>query len=130
LFVAVWIALFYAKLIIVPISALLGAAQQVRGGNLGYRVRVSAIDELDSLVRAFNEMTQDLETNSRELENRRRFTEAILESIPTGVVSLSSDGRIQKVNRALKAMLGADRVERAARLDDLLPPEMPGRSAI
>jgi two-component system, NtrC family, nitrogen regulation sensor histidine kinase NtrY len=123
LFFAVWIALFYAKLIIVPISALLGAAQQVRGGNLGYRVRVSAIDELDSLVRAFNEMTQDLETNSRELENRRRFTEAILESIPTGVVSLSSDGRIQKVNRALKAMLGADRVERAARLDDLLPPE-------
>ena len=34
-------------------------------------------------------MTQELEANSRELERRRRFTEAILESIPTGVISLA-----------------------------------------
>src|SRR3954462_1906521 len=53
-FIATWIALFLAKQISVPISALLGAAQEVRSGNLGYRVRVGANDELASLVRAFN----------------------------------------------------------------------------
>ena len=52
-------------------------------------------------MRAFNEMMHELEANSRELESRRRFTEAILESIPTGVISLTADGRIQRVNRAL-----------------------------
>ena len=79
----------------------LAAAGQIRKGNLAYRVNAPAIDEMASLVRAFNDMTQALEANSRELESRRRFTEAILESIPTGVISLSSDGRIQRTNRAL-----------------------------
>jgi len=94
LFVATWIALFLARQISVPIAALIDAAHQVSKGNLHYRVRVRAIDELATLVRGFNQMTQELEANSRELEARRRFTEAILESIPTGVISVSADGRI------------------------------------
>jgi len=68
-------------------------------------------------------MMHGLEGNSRELESRRRFTEAILESIPTGVISLTSDGRIQRVNRALRGLFPADQVERAATLGDLFPPE-------
>ena len=97
MFVATWLALFLARQISVPISALLGAAEEVRRGNLGFRVEVNAIDELATLVRAFNEMTRELESNGRELEKRRRFTEAILESIPTGVISVTADGRIQAV---------------------------------
>ena len=113
LFFATWLALFLSKQISVPITALLAAAQEIRRGNLGTKVQVGAVDELASLVRAFNEMSLDLEANSRELENRRRFTEAILESIPTGVISLTSDGRVQRVNRALKGLLGVDAVNRA-----------------
>jgi PAS domain S-box-containing protein len=112
-----------SRQISVPISALLEAAGQVRKGNLGYRVDVPANDEMASLVRAFNEMTHELEGNSRELESRRRFTEAILESIPTGVVSLSKDGKIQRVNRALRALLPEERVERARELSELFAPE-------
>jgi two-component system nitrogen regulation sensor histidine kinase NtrY len=66
-------------------------------------------------------MTQGLEGNSRELESRRRFTEAILESIPTGVISLSVDGRIQRINRALRALFPDGRAERATQLGDLFP---------
>ena len=121
LFFATWLAIFLSKQISVPISALLGAAQEVRTGNLAYRVRVNAMDELASLVHAFNEMTMGLEANSRELENRRKFTEAILESIPTGVVSLTGDGRIQRVNRALKGLFSAEHVDAASTLSDLLP---------
>ena len=46
-------------------------------------------------------MTEALESSGIELDRRRRFTEAILESIPTGVISIASDGSIQHVNRAL-----------------------------
>ncbi len=123
LFVATWIALFLARQISNPISALLDAAAQVRQGNLAHRVQVKAIDELATLVRAFNEMTRDLEVNSRELERRRRFTEAILESIPTGVISVASDGRIQRVNRALGEIFGPERVAQAQRLEDLFSRE-------
>jgi PAS domain S-box-containing protein len=123
LFVATWIALFLARQISVPIAALIDAAHQVSKGNLQYRVRVRAIDELASLVRGFNQMTQELEANSRELEARRRFTEAILESIPTGVISVSADGRIQRVNQPLKRILSATAVERAVRIEDLFTRE-------
>jgi two-component system, NtrC family, nitrogen regulation sensor histidine kinase NtrY len=123
LFVATWIALLLSRHISVPISALLVAAGEVRKGNLGYRVQTKATDELATLVRAFNEMMHELEANSRELESRRQFTEAILESIPTGVISLALDGRIQRVNRALHGLLPEERIARAAHLRDLFPPE-------
>ncbi|HTS74751.1 MAG TPA: ATP-binding protein [Bryobacteraceae bacterium] len=123
LFVATWIALLLARQISVPISALLVAAGEVRKGNLGHRVQVQANDELATLVRAFNEMMHELEANSRELETRRRFTEAILESIPTGVISLALDGRIQRVNRALHGLFGEEQLARATRLADLFPPD-------
>jgi two-component system nitrogen regulation sensor histidine kinase NtrY len=123
LFVSTWIALILARQISVPITALLGAAREVRKGNLSYRVDVRAMDELATLVRGFNEMMHELEANARELESRRRFTEAILESIPTGVISLSPDGRIQRVNRALHGLFPDDQIARAVRLADLFPAE-------
>lgn len=119
LFFAAWTAQLLARHISVPISALLGAAREVRRGNLSYRVRVKAIDELATLVRAFNEMTNELEGNARELEARRRFTEAILESIPTGVISVSSDERIERVNRALGGIFSQEIAFSAKRLSDL-----------
>jgi len=123
LFVATWMALFLARQISVPIAALVHAAREVRAGNLSHRVEAPAIDELAGLVRGFNEMTRELESNSRELDARRRFTEAILESIPTGVISVSSDGRIQRVNRALRQIFPEDLVQRATRLEDLFSRE-------
>ncbi|HMD70264.1 MAG TPA: ATP-binding protein [Bryobacteraceae bacterium] len=119
IFVATWTALFLAKQISVPITALLEAAREVRKGNLTHRVQVQAADELGLLVRGFNQMTLEMEANQRELDRRRRFTEAILESIPTGVISISSDGRIQRVNRPLLKIFPAGLVERASRLEDL-----------
>ncbi|HEX3880904.1 MAG TPA: HAMP domain-containing protein, partial [Bryobacteraceae bacterium] len=123
LFVAVWIALFVAKQISIPIGALLGAASEVSKGNLQHRVEVRASDELGDLVRAFNRMIEELDAGSRELDRRRRFTEAILESIPTGVISIGADGSIQRVNRALSQIFPADQAVRAQRLEDLFSRE-------
>ena len=123
LFVSTWIALQLSKQLMGPISALLVAAAEVRKGNLGHRVRAKAIDELATLVRAFNEMMQGLETNSRELETRRRFTETILESIPTGVISLSAEGHIQRVNRAFQALFPKAATPEAPQLEELFSPE-------
>jgi PAS domain S-box-containing protein len=123
LFFAAWSAQILSRQISVPISALLGAAEQVRKGDLSYRVRVNAIDELATLVRAFNEMTSEIEGNGRELESRRRFTETILESIPTGVISVSADERIERVNRALAGIISHEAVYSAKRLSDLFAPD-------
>ena len=123
LYVATWMALFLAKQISVPITKLLDAAREVRKGNLKHRVQVRAIDELALLVKGFNQMTEELEANSQELDRRQRFTEAILESIPTGVLSIASDGSIQLANRALAKIFPDEQVARATRLEDLFSRE-------
>ncbi|MBI3210914.1 MAG: HAMP domain-containing protein [Candidatus Solibacter usitatus] len=123
LFVATWVAQLLARQISDPISAILVAADEIRRGNLGYRISASAMDELGTLVRAFNQMTQDLDTNSKELERRRRFTEAILESIPTGVVSLSPEGKVQRYNQALLQIFPSVKVQSADSIGQILPPD-------
>jgi two-component system, NtrC family, nitrogen regulation sensor histidine kinase NtrY len=123
LFFTVWVALFLSKQISIPIVALLGAAREVRKGNLNHRVDVRAVDELALLVNGFNQMTQELESSNRELDLRRRFTEAILESIPTGVLSIGADGSIHRVNRALAKIFPAAAIARATRLEDLFSRE-------
>lgn len=123
LFFAAWSAQILSRQISIPISALLGAAQEIRRGNLSYRVHVNAIDELATLVRAFNEMTNELEGNAHELEMRRSFTEAILESIPTGVISVSPEESIERVNRALRGIFPSEQVATAKCLADLFCPE-------
>ncbi len=119
LYLTTWIALILARQISVPIAALLEGAGQVRSGNLAYRVDVRAADEMGTLVRSFNQMTRELEAGGQELDRRRRFTEAILESIPTGVISVRSDGAITSVNRALGKIFPANQAARAERLEDL-----------
>ncbi len=123
LFVATWIAQFMARQLSDPISALLIAASEVRKGNLSHRIEHDAMDEMGALVRSFNEMTSDLEANTRELERRRRFTETILESIPTAVLSLDGEGKIQRANPALRKLFPHLKADTAVRMEDLLPAE-------
>ncbi|MGC2657643.1 MAG: ATP-binding protein [Bryobacteraceae bacterium] len=119
LYFAWWLAQIMSRQIIDPITALLEAAREVRQGNLSHRVRVDAIDDLATLVRAFNDMTNDLEANAQELEARRRFTEAILESIPTGVISVSADDRIERINRAMFGIFPGAKLANAKHLAEL-----------
>ena len=123
LLVAAWLARILANRISTPITAILEAADEVRQGNLQHRITVPAEDELALLVTGFNQMTEALESSGLELDRRRRFTEAILESIPTGVISIGSDGSIQRVNQALSKIFPADVATRATRLEDLFSRE-------
>jgi nitrogen fixation/metabolism regulation signal transduction histidine kinase len=118
LFVATWFSLFVAKLVTRPVEALAEATREISVGHLGHRVEVSAADELGELVASFNRMTAELETSRRtieesalaltdsntKLEQRRRHIETILESIPTGVLSLDPDMRVTHSNLALGRM--------------------------
>lgn len=123
LFASSWLAFYLARQISGPISALLRAIEEVSRGNLGFRVQVTAVDELSQLVRGFNRMTGDLEANRAEIEARRRFTEAILESIPTGVISVDADGAVQLVNKALTEIFPDSHARHAVRLEDLFTRE-------
>ncbi len=137
LFSATWYAMFVSKQVTVPIQALAEATDQVSRGNLGYQVEARADGELGRLIQSFNEMTsqiaesrrtidraaQALQHANRELEERSNVMSAILENIPTGVVSVDARGRINEVNSTAETMLGEERVASAEQLADLFSPD-------
>ncbi len=100
IFASSWTAFHIARGLTVPIKALAVGADEIAQGNLAYRVDVFAEDELALLVSTFNQMSAKLEENSAELSEGRRYIETVLQSLPTGVISFSSDGRVSTINRA------------------------------
>ncbi|MDH3492400.1 MAG: ATP-binding protein [Acidobacteriota bacterium] len=108
IFASSWAAFYVAKGLTRPIRALAEGADEIARGNFSHRVDVFAEDELELLVRAFNTMTGKLEEKSNELEERRRYTETILQSLSTGVISFDSENRVTTINKAAIEMLRLD----------------------
>jgi len=136
LFTTTWVALFLSKQVTVPIQALAEATREISRGNFDHHIEVQAQDELGTLVRSFNRMTeqlgegrrqineftQSLEQAIEERERRRKLMEAILENIPTGVVSLDASGDVARVNTAVVTILG-DPAREAHTLPELVGDE-------
>ena len=145
LFATTWLALFLSKLVTRPVAALAEATTEISRGRLDYRVEVSAADEIGDLVESFNRMAEELETSRRQidasshelghanatLEQRRQHMETILESIPTGVLSLDANRTITHANYALLRLFhpkgGTPEAAGAlvgASLEDVFPPDV------
>jgi hypothetical protein len=119
-FSSVWLAVFLSKQITRPVEALADAMDAISAGKYEQRVADVATGEMGDLVRSFNHMASDLET-SRQLaqtaqaqltaanlavEERRRELETIVDTIPSGVVTLDGVGVVLQANRAFAALMG------------------------
>ena len=107
-FSAVWIGLFLAKKISVPLQELAVGTRAVARGHWTYRIEGEGEDEVGTLVAAFNRMTEDLQRSHQELDARRRSMEILLANINAGVVALDRSGRVTTVNRAAERILGIE----------------------
>ena len=118
LFASTWLALLLSKLVNRPVAALAAGTEAISKGQLDYRVDIRATDELAELVQSFNSMAEQLESSRRQieasnrdvsaaneaLESRRRYIETVLESIPTGVISIDAERRVTLANAAFSRM--------------------------
>ncbi len=125
IFAAVWVGVHMTRRITVPIQELAEGTRAVASGNLDYRVRAEADDEIGILVDSFNRMTEDLrrgevelidanrdlQRTNLELTQRRAYMETVLESIGAGVLSVDAEGRVNTLNRAASRMLALDPAE-------------------
>ncbi|GAB5347534.1 Adaptive-response sensory-kinase SasA [Alteriqipengyuania sp. 357] len=113
---AVWFALRFADRQVEPLTDLVAAARKVGAGNFSLRIEGrTGADEIGLLNRAFNRMTAQLEAQTddlmqanRQLEERRAFIEAVLESMSAGIVSIDRDGVIQLMNTSARTLLFDD----------------------
>ena len=117
--IAVWFALRFADRQVEPLTDLVGAARKVGAGNFSLRVEGrKGSDEIGLLNRAFNRMTAQLEKQTdalvsanRQIDDRRAFMEAVLESVTAGVISIDQDSRILLMNGSAQALLtGAETI--------------------
>jgi len=115
---AIWFALRFADRQVEPLTDLVGAARSVGQGNFALRVEGrTGADEIGLLNRAFNRMTSQLEkqtddlvTANRQLDDRRAFTEAILESVSAGVISVDEESCVTLMNGSAQALLAEDEI--------------------
>ncbi|MFP6699683.1 MAG: PAS domain-containing sensor histidine kinase [Alphaproteobacteria bacterium] len=113
LMAAIWLGLTFANRLVGPVRGLMVAAERIRDGDLSARVEEGVgDDEIGSLSRAFNRMTQQLSEQREELvaanramDRRRRFTEAVLSGVSAGVVSLDGNGIITLPNSSAAQLL-------------------------
>lgn len=112
IFAASWIGFHLAKAITVPIEKLAQATKKVSKGILDVRVDDPASDEIGILIDSFNQMITDLKEShhniaqkTSELEARKKYIEAILNNITTGVITLDVQGQILTINPSAREML-------------------------
>jgi len=110
---AIWTGIAVADRLVRPIRQLIGAADEVATGNLDASVAVRPSDgDVASLGDTFNKMLLQLKSQRNEIlhakdviDERRRFSEAVLAGVTAGVIGVDPDGTITIVNRSAETML-------------------------
>ncbi|MBX3577956.1 MAG: PAS domain-containing sensor histidine kinase [Rhizobiaceae bacterium] len=110
---AIWTGIAVADRLVRPIRQLIGAADEVATGNLDVSVPVRTSDgDVASLGDTFNKMLLELKTQRNELltakdviDERRRFSEAVLSGVTAGVIGVDSAGTITILNPSAETML-------------------------
>ena len=139
-FSSLWLAMFLSRQITRPVEALGVAMDEIAAGQYDHRVAAIATGEMGDLVRAFNHMAADLEASrqladsssaqltaaNQAIEERRRELETIVETIPSGVVTLDGSGTVLQSNRAFAALMGLRENASFAgeKIQALLPPDL------
>ncbi len=110
---AIWLGLRAANNLVSPVGRLVTAAEKVSDGDLTARVAIDGSnDEISTLSRTFNRMTGQLQSQRAELmeaneqlDERRRFTEAVLAGVSAGVLGVDAQGRISIANLSASNLL-------------------------
>lgn len=111
---AIWLGLWLADRIVAPVVRLLDASQRVSDGDLDAKVDIiEGPGDLATLTRTFNGMTSQLKAQHNalvqandQIDDRRRFMEAMLSGVSAGVMGVDHDGKISLVNRSALGLLG------------------------
>lgn len=103
LLVAYWLSVFLAR----PLVLLSERARQLAKGDFSARASLGqGVAELADLAAAFNRLTEELRTRLSESDRDRDEMRALIDTLAEGVVALTDDACVVRVNRAARALLG------------------------
>jgi len=109
---AIWAGIAVADRLVRPIRRLIDAADNVAGGNLAVQVPVHVRDgDIGQLAQTFNYMVGELNSQrdellaaGRQIDERRRFSEAVLAGVSAAVIGIDEEGFVTIINRSAEHM--------------------------
>ncbi|WP_416797833.1 ATP-binding protein [Ciceribacter azotifigens] len=132
LLAAIWTAIAIADRIVRPIRLLISAADNVASGNFNVVVPVRSADgDVGSLSLTFNKMISQIRTQRDEIleakdevDDRRRFIEAVLSGVTAAVIGVEDDGVITIVNPSAEYFLAQSSDEIVGKKLSVIAPEI------
>jgi len=105
---AAFLAVLIAERTTRPVRELTEVVQRMAEGDLSARLLPLTRDEVGTLTRAFNQMSDRIrETINKLVEERSRLV-AVLDNMADGVVITDGDGRVRLINHAAARLLDTD----------------------
>jgi signal transduction histidine kinase len=106
-----------ATRIVTPVRQLQQAAQSIGRGELKQSIEIKTGDELETLAEEFNRMNRQLEAafagltdqvtlKTQEVQYLQRSTDEILDAVPTPILIVDDQERVQYVNRTARDAFG------------------------
>jgi two-component system nitrogen regulation sensor histidine kinase NtrY len=114
LLAVIWYGINFAARLSIPLISLAQATKRVGEGDYSIQIEQGANnDEMNMLIGHFNRMTAQLQAQRYEitqatvmLDQRRRFTEAILEGVSAGIVALDEHFVVRLCNYSAVMLFG------------------------
>lgn len=118
LFAAVWFGFHMAKQLSVPLVQLGRATKKVAGGDYSPLEIQSGSEEINSLIKNFNQMISNLSSSELELQQSlknlnqyTKYVEIVLGNVSAGVLSVDMNGHVTTMNRRAGELLSADPIQ-------------------
>ncbi len=105
LLICLVLSFLLAQILITPIRALTAGTRQVAAGDFSQKLQVTSRDEIGTLTKNFNHMSQVLQNTLSEVENERNKLSTLFLHMTDGVVAFSSSGTVIHTNPAATQML-------------------------
>ena len=119
----IFVSLYIARSITLPISRLTSVATRISSGNLSERADVSAHDETGVLARAFNQMTENLVDDINERRQAEEKFQSLLKSAPDAIVIIEQNGDICLANLQVEQLFDYNSTELLGKSIELLVPD-------
>lgn len=88
-----------------PLVALSDRARRLAQGDFTGRVPPGSVAELRDVAVAFNRLSDELRTRLGELAEERDEMQVLIDCMAEGVVALTEDGRVMRINRTARNLL-------------------------
>ena len=120
LVVAIFLSFLLSKTITTPVEKLTDQAARIAAGDFTSSAQIQSEDEIGILSDTFDEMSAQLETTLRQVEEERNKLDTLFQHMADGMVAVDSDGMLLQFNAAAEEMLDR-KLDESLRYTDVFP---------